>query len=226
MPFSIRTPEQREHKRLYSRERARQSRLDPAFRAADVERHKRYYEANPEARARRNAQCRARQAERRAKEVRPLPLPLSPAARLAILEKRLATRRAWWLRNKKPSTEAQKANKKAWREANRDRQRANIERWNAAHPEQRIAEKHRYRARLRGSTEHHSAAEIKTLKEMCGGRCAHCLKKARLTIDHIVALANGGSNAIRNIQFLCSACNSYKRDLDPIEFARTAGRLC
>ena len=50
-------------------------------------------------------------------------------------------------------------------------------------------------------------------------QCQSCGKKnteAKLNIDHIVALANGGSNDISNLQVLCSRCNQIKKaDVDP-----------
>ena len=50
-------------------------------------------------------------------------------------------------------------------------------------------------------------------------QCQSCGKKnteTKLNIDHIVALANGGSNDISNLQVLCSKCNQKKKaDVDP-----------
>lgn len=44
--------------------------------------------------------------------------------------------------------------------------------------------------------------------------CAHCGDRNvdRLTIDHIVPLRQGGTNAMSNLQVLCSICNSIKGD--------------
>ena len=50
-------------------------------------------------------------------------------------------------------------------------------------------------------------------------QCQSCGKKnteTKLNIDHIVALANGGSNDISNLQVLCSKCNQNKKaKVDP-----------
>ena len=50
-------------------------------------------------------------------------------------------------------------------------------------------------------------------------QCQSCGKRnteTKLNIDHIVALANDGSNDISNLQVLCSKCNQKKKaDVDP-----------
>lgn len=84
---------------------------------------------------------------------------------------------------------------------------------------------HRRRADKSASVEHYTLSEIRELKKKTGNKCAMCKCRGPMTIDHITPLAKGGSNAIRNIQFLCKSCNSTKQDLDPIEFARKKGML-
>lgn len=43
-----------------------------------------------------------------------------------------------------------------------------------------------------------------------GYACVHCGAKSRLSVDHVVAVANGGSNDLENLQTLCISCNSRK----------------
>jgi HNH endonuclease len=43
-----------------------------------------------------------------------------------------------------------------------------------------------------------------------GFRCAHCGSSDDLAIDHVVALAVGGTNDLSNLQLLCGPCNSRK----------------
>lgn len=40
--------------------------------------------------------------------------------------------------------------------------------------------------------------------------CANCTRPDELTVDHIVALAVGGTNDMDNLQILCRSCNSRK----------------
>lgn len=43
-----------------------------------------------------------------------------------------------------------------------------------------------------------------------GHRCLHCGKTERLSVDHVVAVYNGGGNEDENLQTLCRSCNSSK----------------
>lgn len=43
-----------------------------------------------------------------------------------------------------------------------------------------------------------------------GLRCVTCGTSDDLTIDHVVAVANGGTNDITNLQSMCQPCNSRK----------------
>ena len=48
-----------------------------------------------------------------------------------------------------------------------------------------------------------------------GGDCAGCgvhFKSQHLTVDHIIAVAKGGTHHIANLQLLCGHCNSVKGD--------------
>lgn len=81
------------------------------------------------------------------------------------------------------------------------------------------------RAAKKCSTENYTLKEIRDLRTKIGHSCAYCRSKVPLLIDHIIPLAKGGSNGIRNIQFLCAPCNLSKSARDPIDFARTKGLL-
>lgn len=51
-----------------------------------------------------------------------------------------------------------------------------------------------------------------------GGKCQKCGSRENLEFDHIIAVALGGSNTVRNIQLLCSRCNGIKSDREPGAF--------
>jgi hypothetical protein len=43
-----------------------------------------------------------------------------------------------------------------------------------------------------------------------GGRCVACGSNEELEFDHIIPLAMGGANTLRNLQLLCATCNRRK----------------
>lgn len=55
------------------------------------------------------------------------------------------------------------------------------------------------------------------------GRCAICGKFVpydSFTVDHIIPLAKGGTNAIDNLQVACGVCNLIKQDILPEDLMR------
>jgi 5-methylcytosine-specific restriction endonuclease McrA len=60
------------------------------------------------------------------------------------------------------------------------------------------------------SGEHFTTEEWLALLEFCGGVCLACGAAEALSVDHVIPLSLGGSNAIENIQVLCETCNSLK----------------
>lgn len=69
---------------------------------------------------------------------------------------------------------------------------------------------HRRRARERGADGSFTLAEWRELVARYGGRCAYCGAGGPLEVEHRVALARGGSNAIENILPSCRDCNLHK----------------
>jgi hypothetical protein len=68
----------------------------------------------------------------------------------------------------------------------------------------------RRRARNRGAQGSHTIDEFKSICKKQGNRCAHCNKKCKLTIDHVMPLVAGGTNYAFNLQGLCLPCNIAK----------------
>lgn len=54
-----------------------------------------------------------------------------------------------------------------------------------------------------------------------GGKCSICGKPVsfkKMTIDHKIPLASGGTNSIDNLQLACLSCNQMKGSMDMEEF--------
>lgn len=85
----------------------------------------------------------------------------------------------------------------------------------------------RRRANKQAAVGSYTASDAATIRGLQKDRCGYCRVnlKGRGSLDHIVALANGGSNWPSNLQWLCRSCNSRKHTKDPIDFARQFGRL-
>lgn len=101
-----------------------------------------------------------------------------------------------------------------WSKKNRKKQQSYVNKCRDNKPEhyrllRRVSENRR-RTRMNGNL---TAAEWEALKAKYNYACLRCGKrepKISLTIDHIVAVCNGGSNSIENIQPLCRPCNTSK----------------
>lgn len=59
---------------------------------------------------------------------------------------------------------------------------------------------------------------VRRVWDRSNGRCAACPATDNLQLDHIVAIANGGTNDEVNLQFLCGPCNSSKGTRDHDEW--------
>ena len=92
------------------------------------------------------------------------------------------------------------------------------------HPERTRAHDHAKRTKRMAAPGTHTAADVRARYQAQGGRCWWCKKKVgrRYHVDHIFALANGGTNGPENICIACPECNQKKSAKTPLEFA---GRL-
>lgn len=116
---------------------------------------------------------------------------------------------------------------KKWRAKHPDRSRAAVDRWSANNAERVKATKANRRTRELKAEGVFTAADIKVLFVRQRGRCAYCSisLKSGYNIDHITALARGGTNWPKNLQLTCALCNNRKHAKDPIAFAQELGRL-
>ncbi len=83
------------------------------------------------------------------------------------------------------------------------------------------------RARKLGASGTHTQADVATLYVKQRGKCIACRVRLgdEFHVDHVVALANGGSNDRLNLQLLCPTCNLRKGAKDPIRFMQEKGFL-
>lgn len=133
-----------------------------------------------------------------------------------------------------------RAYQKKWRDANRKAARAAVAAWarknkkrikenNAArylrdkvriakrnkeyrkaHTEAANARTHKRRAAKAGNGGSYTSAQWVALCNKYHNMCLCCGKKNKLTPDHIIPIAKGGSSNISNIQPLCMPCNAHK----------------
>lgn len=85
--------------------------------------------------------------------------------------------------------------------------------YDSTHPktrEQNQANGNRRRARIRNNGGSFTTSEWTDLCNRFQNKCVCCGASAKLTVDHVIPLALGGSNNIDNIQPLCFHCNARK----------------
>jgi 5-methylcytosine-specific restriction endonuclease McrA len=121
----------------------------------------------------------------------------------------------------------ERARTRAYRLNNIEKETDRHRKFRREHPEICSAALRRRRARKLAAGGHHSPADIIRIRRLQKDRCACCrtglLGKGQ--VDHIIALAAGGSDFAHNLQLLCRSCNRAKSARDPIEFMRSRGRL-
>ncbi len=101
------------------------------------------------------------------------------------------------------------ARDRVYRQHNATKINTRISAWKKLNPEKNLVYHHKYRAKNQSET-HFTPEEWQALCEKYEGHCLKCGKQKKLTVDHIVPLALGGSNDIDNIQPLCKSCNTSK----------------
>lgn len=125
-------------------------------------------------------------------------------------------------------------NKERLAEKNREYEKQTRERraertklWRMSLPDKGQSYVRNRRALQRNAQGKHSASDIQAILAIQKWKCAYCRTgiKLRFSIDHIVAIKNGGANSRDNLQALCRSCNSRKSSRDPIEFAQSLGLL-
>jgi len=111
---------------------------------------------------------------------------------------------------------------RVWQQANREKVVQYSHTWAKKNPIKARLREYRHRARLLNAQGSFTPSEWNLLCDWFGGMCLAC-GSSSLTIDHVVPLAQGGSNGIENLQPLCGSCNASKNDRT-IDY-RNPGRL-
>jgi 5-methylcytosine-specific restriction endonuclease McrA len=147
-------------------------------------------------------------------------------------EQREASRtraRAWYYANKARAHEAMRA----WAAKNPDKVRAWHAKQREEHPERRTSYEHARRAKGAGTMDPARVAEL-----LVAERCHYCAtmlvhgkrKKGdpyeprRVTIDHLLPLSRGGTNASKNLVASCARCNFRKNVKTAEEFSAVLER--
>lgn len=161
---------------------------------------------------------------------------------------RLRKKRAYWAHHSPEQLKKNCEKSKKWRTNNPKRAAEFVKKTRAKNPEKyrnivyewrkknsedykalHISVEARRRSRARSSKGSHTGKQILDLYKRQKGKCAEISCKKPLNgkyhADHVMPLALGGSNDIKNIQLLCPKCNQLKGATHPIEWAQSKNRL-
>lgn len=196
------------------------------------EKHRRYCEAHPDKR-------REKDARRYSPERREKTLTKDRERRLADPEKHRGAVRRWQSANRDKAAAASRA----WYRKNREhiiaslatlrandpikfRERSKKSRWKNINSRREYERLHSSKRRaLKLNSEIEPTRDMLALPVKRIGKCPCCGKVKKLTIDHVKPLSKGGAHGKRNMQLLCSSCNSAKNNKDSIIFMQSRGFL-
>lgn len=153
--------------------------------------------------------------ERKRSNKPPAPPPLTPEERK---ERERERSRRWYLENREKKLEQGrlrrqtpegKAVRKAYMQSLKGRE---------LKARNRKAWKQSRRAREKGLESSFTIKQWEDVKSFFKGRCAYCGQETELTMDHFIAVANGGEYSRDNILPACFSCNSDKSAHDFFEW--------
>lgn len=138
------------------------------------------------------------------------------AAEVARAEAKRERARVRYLANREANLEQSRK----WREANPGKSAALQRAW-------RQNNRDRVRAAKRARKSTKRITLVRELTQLQRGRCAYCRAKLgdEFHVDHVMPLKLGGPDRRSNLQLACEPCNLTKSAQDPIDFARSTGRL-
>lgn len=125
--------------------------------------------------------------------------------------------------------ERHKSQSKAWREKNHNKM---IE-YQKAYRESEHGRRKRAQLQLkrwhkqRSAEGEYTQVDIDRIFAQQQGKCVYCRSNIadKYTIDHIEPISRGGTNWPKNLQLTCKSCNCSKQHKDPIDYAKSIGRL-
>lgn len=148
---------------------------------------------------------------------------LARANYLATRDSQLAVQKA--RRSANPALYAERV--KAWVDVNPERMSELRKRWKKENKERVCAHSQKRRALIANAEGEITASDIQRLLILQKSKCASC--RASLAnayhLDHIIALACGGTNSPANAQLLCPTCNLQKGVKHPVDFMQSKGFL-
>jgi 5-methylcytosine-specific restriction endonuclease McrA len=130
-------------------------------------------------------------------------------------------------KSRRDNKEMHRSATKRWRENNKEHFLQKQKEWWAANSHRRRAYLSLRRSRKRAAIGSYDEEDVKRLLMLQSGKCVCCRTRfgKRYCVDHIIALARGGTNERDNLQLLCVSCNSQKWAHDPIKFMQSRGYL-
>ena len=188
-------------------------------RASDPEtvraKERAYWDAHPDGKHAKDARSKAKDPERgrqNARDWRAANLERANAAARDYYAAHKEERSAYQVKYAEFHKEKISARGHAYYEANRDRLIQYARDYHEANrAKHAIYARHRkVLQRAKVPIVFHSEDEWVERLAWFGGGCAYCDTTENIVRDHILALANGGDDAISNIQPLCISCNSRK----------------
>jgi len=128
--------------------------------------------------------------------------------------------KAWKMAHKKQLAEQARARARLHPDSRRRRYREHRQqnseqdkRWRANNKEKIRQYAQNRRARVHGNGGEITPAQWESVLDFFGHKCLCCGKEnVKLTMDHVIPVALGGSHTVDNIQPLCGPCNSGKKD--------------
>lgn len=187
-------------------------RLEIARKDSNVERARRYREADPEKCKDISRRSKAKHAETR-----------------RVYERTSETRKAGIKRRRVANAVEVREYHRMWRAANPERTRQYDRNWRLRHPERAKQKSVNANAKRRSiavaplkKDDLERLFKLQKKCACCGGRFCKALPA---TVDHRLAISRGGDNSFENLQLLCGTCNKKKNDRDEIDFMQSRGFL-